>query len=100
MLPFDISQSRVIFFDHTDLASAGQAKEDLQAQIQASLSGVPDNPISERGEIKSNIRRRPQEVFQTEPGARIFTDQEGMREYVPPVQIDIPGDLTDEEKAE
>ena len=29
-LPFDISQSRVIFFDHTDLNSAGRAKEELQ----------------------------------------------------------------------
>jgi hypothetical protein len=46
-LPFDISQSRVIFFDHTDLASAGRAKEELQAQIEASLSGTPDNPISD-----------------------------------------------------
>jgi hypothetical protein len=46
-LPFDISQSRVIFFDHTNLSSAGQAKEELQAQIEASLSGTPDNPISD-----------------------------------------------------
>jgi hypothetical protein len=30
-LPFDISQSRVIFFDSADLSSAGQAKEELQA---------------------------------------------------------------------
>jgi hypothetical protein len=29
-LPFDISQSRVIFFDHTDLASAGKAREELE----------------------------------------------------------------------
>jgi hypothetical protein len=46
-LPFDISQSRVIFFDHTDLSSAGQAKEELETQIAASLSGTPDNPISD-----------------------------------------------------
>ena len=46
-LPFDISQSRVIFFDHTDLASAGEARERLEAQIGASLSGPPDNPISD-----------------------------------------------------
>src|SRR5215207_9258221 len=46
-LPFDISQSRVIFFDHTDLDSAGKAKEQLQVQIEASLSGIPDNPISD-----------------------------------------------------
>ena len=47
MLPFDISQSRVIFFDHTDLRSAGQAKEELQVQIEASLLGTPSNPISD-----------------------------------------------------
>jgi hypothetical protein len=46
-LPFDISQSRVIFFDHTDLSSAGRARGELQAQIKASLSGTPDNPISD-----------------------------------------------------
>lgn len=44
-LPFDISQSRVIFFDHRDLESAGKAKEKLQAQIEASLVEPPDNPI-------------------------------------------------------
>jgi hypothetical protein len=46
-LPFDISQSRVIFFDHTDLASAGEAREQLRAQIEAALESPPDNPISE-----------------------------------------------------
>jgi hypothetical protein len=46
-LPFDISQSRVIFFDHTNLGSANKAKEDLQAQIEASLTGTPENPISD-----------------------------------------------------
>jgi hypothetical protein len=46
-LPFDISQSRVIFFDHTDLSSAGRARERLQEQIEASLTGIPDNPISD-----------------------------------------------------
>lgn len=46
-LPFDISQSRVIFFDHTNLGSSNKAKEELQAQIEASLTGTPDNPISD-----------------------------------------------------
>lgn len=46
-LPFDISQSRVIFFDHTDLSSAGRATEELQTQIEASLTGTPDNPIAD-----------------------------------------------------
>jgi hypothetical protein len=46
-LPFDISQSRVIFFDHTDLNSAGKAQEHLCDQITASLSAAPDNPISD-----------------------------------------------------
>jgi hypothetical protein len=46
-LPFDISQSRVIFFDHTDLSSSGEAKEELQIQIEASLTRTPDNPISD-----------------------------------------------------
>lgn len=46
-LPFDISQSRVIFFNHTDLNSAGNARKELQTQIGASLSSPPDNPIAD-----------------------------------------------------
>jgi len=46
-LPFDISQSRVIFFDHTDLTSAGRAREELESQIKASLIGTAENPISD-----------------------------------------------------
>jgi hypothetical protein len=46
-LPFDISQSRVIFFKHTDLTSAGKARDQLMEQIEASLSAPPDNPISD-----------------------------------------------------
>lgn len=46
-LPFDISQSRVIFFDHTDLTSAGRARGELEEQIGASLTAPPDNPISD-----------------------------------------------------
>jgi len=46
-LPFDISQSRVIFFDHTDLNSAGKAKDELRSQLEASLDRPPENPISE-----------------------------------------------------
>lgn len=46
-LPFDISQSRVIFFDSTDLSSAGEAQGEIREQIEASLVGTPDNPISD-----------------------------------------------------
>ena len=144
-LPFDISQSRVIFFDHRDLSSAGQAQKEVQAQLEASLSSAPDNPISDgmrlaelqagnveeqtlavvldrlqrlshvteqidqrlarterREEIKASIRRRPIEVLRTGSGIRVHTDAAGgiQREYEPPVEIDIPGDLTDEEKAQ
>jgi hypothetical protein len=35
----------VIFFDHQNLRSANKAKEELQLQIEASLTGMPDNPI-------------------------------------------------------
>jgi len=46
-LPFDISQSRVIFFDHTDLTSAGKAREELRVQIESSLQSSPNNPIAD-----------------------------------------------------
>lgn len=56
-LPFDISQSRVIFFDHTDLSSAGEAMEDLRGQIEASLTGTPDNLISD-GVLAAESKRK------------------------------------------
>jgi hypothetical protein len=145
-LPFDISQSRVIFFDHRDLSSSGQAKEELQGQIEASLSGTPDNPISDgmrlaelkagnaeeqtlamvverlhrlsniteqiaarlykaerRDEIKGNIRRMPGEAFPG-GGVRIVSEdgERVQREYIPALDVDLdtPGDLSDEEKLE
>src|SRR5262249_22678980 len=45
LLPFDVGQSRVIFFQHTDLSDALRAREELREQIGASLEGTPDNPI-------------------------------------------------------
>jgi hypothetical protein len=45
LLPFDVGQSRVIFFEHSDLSAALKAREELRVQIVASLEGVPDNPI-------------------------------------------------------
>ena len=57
-LPFDIGQSRVIFFDHASLSSAVAAREEVREQIGAALErGVPaDNPIStgmRLGELQS-----------------------------------------------
>jgi hypothetical protein len=46
VLPFDLGQSRAIFFDHTDLSDAGRARAELETQIRASLIGTPDNPIA------------------------------------------------------
>jgi hypothetical protein len=60
-LPFDISQSRVIFFDHTDLTSAGSAREMLQEQIEASLTGAPDNPISDGMRLAELTGGNPEE---------------------------------------
>src|SRR5215216_1934848 len=48
-IPFDVGQSRTIFFDHTDLASADDCREELVKQILAAEKSAqdPDNPISE-----------------------------------------------------
>ncbi len=45
VLPFDLGQSRAIFFDHTDLSDAARAREELGVQIKASLNKRADNPI-------------------------------------------------------
>jgi hypothetical protein len=57
-LPFDVGQSRVIFFDHTNLTSAIGAREEVREQIGVALEqGAPaDNPIStgmRLGELQS-----------------------------------------------
>ncbi|RXK81083.1 hypothetical protein EST62_12250 [Chlorobaculum sp. 24CR] len=46
-LPFDITNSRTIFFDHHDLASVEQCKKDLELQIKATESDPKnvDNPV-------------------------------------------------------
>ncbi|HSS34283.1 MAG TPA: hypothetical protein VLL27_13485 [Solirubrobacterales bacterium] len=46
-LPFDLGQSRVIFFKHNDLASANVARQELETQLGASLTNPADNPISD-----------------------------------------------------
>jgi hypothetical protein len=45
-LPFDISQMRVIGFDHQDLASADATKRAIAAHLQAAFAGAVDSPIS------------------------------------------------------
>ena len=46
-LPFDITNSRTIFFNHLDLASVAQCKKDLELQIKATESNPKDvdNPV-------------------------------------------------------
>ncbi len=45
-LPFDITAQRTIFFSHTDLDSADEAREQLVRQIAAADNGEPtDNPV-------------------------------------------------------
>lgn len=45
-LPFDLSQMRVIFFDHTDLESAAEAKDEIVVQMRRALDGAVDSPIA------------------------------------------------------
>jgi hypothetical protein len=53
-IPFDVSQSRVIFFDHHDLDSVERCKMDLEGQISA-LAQNPDNvfsPVSQSVDLR------------------------------------------------
>jgi hypothetical protein len=45
-LPFDLSQMRIVFFDHTDLASAAEAKNEIVVQLRRALDGAVDSPIT------------------------------------------------------
>ena len=53
-LPFDISQMRTIFFDHTDLADAGACRTSIVAQLSDVLrTGIVDSPISTAIDVAS-----------------------------------------------
>jgi hypothetical protein len=45
-LPFDLNQMRTIFFDHTNLASAARAKDEIVVQLRRALDGAVDSPVS------------------------------------------------------
>lgn len=54
-VPFDISQSRILFLDHTDLDSIENCKNDIKKQILSSIESPLniDTPISIAVDIKS-----------------------------------------------
>lgn len=45
-LPFDISQMRTIFFDHTSLKSAAECRTQITQHLKEALGGEVDSPIS------------------------------------------------------
>jgi hypothetical protein len=45
-LPFDLSQMRIIFFQHTNLTSAGRAKTEIVEHLSGALDGAVDSPIA------------------------------------------------------
>lgn len=53
-LPFDISQMRTIFFDHTDLADADECKLGIVSQLSEVLrTGEVDSPIATARDVAS-----------------------------------------------
>jgi hypothetical protein len=45
-LPFDISQMRTIFFDHTSLKSAAECRAQITQHLKEALAGEVDSPIA------------------------------------------------------
>jgi hypothetical protein len=45
-LPFDISQMRTIFFDHTSLKSAAECREQIAQHLREAMNGEVDSPIA------------------------------------------------------
>jgi hypothetical protein len=45
-LPFDISQMRTIFFDHTSLKSAAECRTQITQHLREALDGEVDSPIA------------------------------------------------------
>jgi hypothetical protein len=45
-LPFDISQMRTIFFDHTSLKSAAECRTQITQHLKEALGGEVDSPIT------------------------------------------------------
>jgi hypothetical protein len=52
-LPFDIFQMRTIMFDHTDLDSADQCRQDIVKHLQQALEGAVDSPIANTLDLRA-----------------------------------------------
>jgi hypothetical protein len=51
-LPFDVGHERTIFFDHHDLASANQCKEQIAIQLTEGIAGSVDSPVTTAVDLK------------------------------------------------
>jgi hypothetical protein len=61
VLPFDIAQMRTIFFDHTNLKSAGECKDQITQYLVEALSGEVDSPISSSVRVQHLEQGSPQD---------------------------------------
>jgi hypothetical protein len=61
ILPFDISQMRTIFFDHTNLKSAARCGEEIKAHLREALDGEVDSPIAASVTVQRLEQGTPQD---------------------------------------
>lgn len=53
-LPFDIAQMRTIFFDHTDLASADECRQQIVSHLREAIEGgAVDSPIATALDVRA-----------------------------------------------
>ncbi|MFL5818035.1 MAG: hypothetical protein ACJ76L_10595 [Conexibacter sp.] len=60
-LPFDIAQMRTIFFDHTNLKSAAECKDQITQHLREALAGEVDSPIASSVSVQRLEQGTPQE---------------------------------------
>jgi hypothetical protein len=60
-LPFDISQMRTIFFDHTSLKSAAECRDQITQHLQEALGGEVDSPIAASVSVQRLEQGSPQD---------------------------------------
>lgn len=61
VLPFDISQMRTIFFDHKDLQSAHECRDQIVSHLKEALNGEVESPISASAAVQRLEEGSPQD---------------------------------------
>lgn len=89
-LPFDISQMRTIFFDHTSLKSAAECRDQIADHLREAIDGEVDSPIS----ASVSVRRLEQGSAQDRVLAQVVNGVEEIQRQISVLPLQGPARAT------